>query len=172
MALTRQQKQEVVSDLKDKIGDQKTMVFVDFTGLEVKDLFNLREELKKKKSLFKVSKKTLLRVALKDFDSSLADRVKELNGELAVIFGFGDEISPAKVVFNFSLKNDKLEILGGFFQGEYIDKDKVIELAKIPTEEELLARLVGSLSAPLSNFANVLQGNIKGLVCVLSAIKK
>jgi len=172
MALTKQQKQEIVNDLKEKIDDQKTMVFVDFTGLEVKDLFDLREKLKKKKSLLKVSKKTLLKVALKDFDPSLADRIKELNGELAVIFGFEDEVSPAKVVFNFSTGNDKLEILGGFFQGKYIDKDKVIELAKIPTEEELLARLVGSLSAPISNFANVLQGNIKGLVCVLSAIKK
>lgn len=171
MALTKQQKEEIINDLKDKVDDQKTMVFVDFTGLGVKDLYNLRENLKEKKSLLKVSKKTLLGVALKDFDPSLAERVRELDGELAIVFGFEDEVSPAKVVFNFSSQNNKLKILGGFFQGEYIDKDKVVELAKIPTEEELLSRLVGSLSAPISNFANVLNGNIKGLICVLNAIK-
>jgi large subunit ribosomal protein L10 len=172
MALTKQQKQEIINDLKDKIDQQKTMVFVDFKGVGVKDLFELRNKLKEKNSLFKVSKKTLLRIALEDFNKSLAEKVEGLGSELAVIFGFEDEITPAKEAFNFASENEKLIIVGGFFQNEFIDREKVIELAKIPTEDELLARLVGTLSAPISNFANVLQGNIKGLVCALNAIKE
>ncbi len=172
MALTKQQKKEIISDLKDKIDQQKTMVFVDFKGAKVKDIFELRKSLKENDSLFKVSKKTLLRVALEDFNKALAEKVEKLEGELAVIFGFGDEVSPAKEAYNFASDNEKLKILGGFFQDEFIEKEKVIELAKIPSEEQLLGQLVGTMSAPISNFANVLQGNIKGLVCALNAIKE
>jgi len=172
MALTRQQKQEIINDLKDKISRQKTMVFVDFTGLKVKDISGLRKKLKKSDSLFKVSKKNLLKIALKDFSSSLVQKIEELEGELGVIFGFGDEILPAKIVYNLASKNENLKILGGFFEGKFIEKKIVIELGQIPTREELLAKLVGSISAPISNFVNVLEGNIKGLICVLSAINK
>jgi len=172
MPLTRQQKQEIINDLKEKISCQKAMVFVDFTGLKVKNLSDLRKKLRESNSLIKVSKKTLLKIALEDFNSSLVQKIGELKGELGIIFGFGDEILPAKTVYNFSLENKNLKVLGGFFEGKFIEKEVVIELAQIPTKEELLVRLVGSVSAPISNFINVLQGNIKGLVCVLSAIKK
>jgi len=171
MPLSRQKKQEVLKDLKEKISRQKTMVFIDFSGLKVKDISDLKQKLSQSDSLFKVSKKTLLKIALKDFSSSLTQKINELKGELGVIFGFGDEISPTKTTYNFSLENEKLKILGGFFEGKFIEKETVIELAKIPTKEELLARLVGSISAPVSNLANVLQGNIKGLVRILSSIK-
>ena len=174
MPLTHQQKEEIIKNLKDKIVRQKMMVFVDFTGLKVRKLSELRKELKEINSLFKVSKKTLLGIVLKDFNSSLAQEVGKLKGELGVILGFGNEgdILPIKTVYNFSIKNKNLKILGGFFEEKFIDKKTVLELAKIPTKKELLAKLVGSFAAPISNFANVLQGNIKGLVCVLGAINK
>lgn len=172
MALTRQQKKEIIDDLKDKISRQKTMVFVDFTGLEAKDLFGLRRKLKKSDSLFKVSKKNLLKVALKDSNPSLVEKIEELVGELGIVFGFGDEILPSKITYNLASKNENLKILGGFFEGKFIEKEMVIELGQIPTREELLAKIVGSISAPVSNFVNVLKGNLKGLVCALNAINK
>ena len=172
MPLTRKQKEEILNDLKDQVSRQKTMVFVDFTGLKVKDLSDLRKKLKESDSLFKVSKRTLLKLALKDFSSSLAQKIDELEGELGIIFGFGDEILPAKTAYEFSLSNKNLKMLGGFFEGEFIDRDRAIELGQIPSKEELLARLVGSISSPISGFVNILQGNIKGLVYTLSIIKK
>ena len=172
MALTRQQKQEIINDLKEKISRQKTMIFVDFTGLKVKDLFELRRRLRESNSLFKVSKRTLLKIVFKDFSSSLAQKIEELEGELGVIFGFGDEISVVKTTSDFSSENDKLKILGGFFEGKFVEKEMIIELGKISSKKELLSRLVGSISAPISNFVNVLESNIKGLVYVLSAINK
>lgn len=172
MALSRQKKQEIVQDLKEKINHQKTMVFVDFKGLKVKDVLDLKEKLNQSDSLFKVSKKTLLKIAFKDINSALSQKINELKGELGVIFGFKDVISPSKTVYNFSLNNEKLKILGGLFEGKFIEEEKVIELAKLPTKEELLARLAGSISAPVSNLVYVLQGNIKGLVRILSLIKQ
>lgn len=172
MPLSRQKKQEIISDLKEKISRQKTMVFVDFSGLKIKEVSVLKKKLKESDSLFKVSKKTLLKIALKNLDSSLSQKMNELKGELGVVFGFKDEISPAKIAYNFSLDNEKLKILGGFFEGKFIEKETVSELAKISGRKELLARLVYDISAPASNFVNVLQGNIKGLVRVLSLIKQ
>ncbi len=171
MPLTREQKQKIIQDLEEKINRQKTMIFVDFTGLGVKELFELRRELKRIDSLFKVSKKTLFVKSLQDFDESLAQVVNQLEGELGIVFGFGDEILPAKIVYQFSSQYSNLKILGGFFGGKFIPKEQVIELAKIPSRQELLARLIGSISAPVSNFVSVLENNIKGLLFVLSAIK-
>ena len=82
-----------------------------------------------------------------------------------------DEISPTKTIFQFSRIDPNLKILGGFLENKFVEAEKIIELAKLPTREELLARLVGSISAPISNFVNVLKANIKGLIFVLKQIK-
>ena len=172
MPITKKQKQEILKDLKEKIKEQKTIIFVDFKGLKVKDVFEFRRKLKKADSLFKVSKKTLFKIALKDLDSELSEKIDNMEGQLGLVFGFKDEISAAKITYNFCKEKQNLKILGGFFEGKIIDKGMIEELAKIPGKEELLARLVGTISAPISRFNNVLQGNIKGLVYALSAIKK
>ncbi|MDO8265140.1 MAG: 50S ribosomal protein L10, partial [Candidatus Parcubacteria bacterium] len=86
-----------------------------------------------------------------------------------------DEVMPAKIAYQFSQKNANLKILGGLIEsqrGSLLGTEQVIELAKLSSKEELLARLVGSIAAPMSGFANVLQGNIRNLVYVLNAIKK
>jgi len=172
MALTKKQKTEVIEDIKEKLSKQKAIVFVDYTGLGVKDLLDLRTNLREKESVFKVSKKTLLKIAFKDLSSSLSKKIDELEGQIGLVFGFGDIISPAKITYNFAKENDNLKILGGVFEGKFIEKEKVEELAQIPTREELLSRMVGSLSTPLSGLVNVLRGNIKGLLFTLSAINK
>jgi len=174
MALTKEQKQKIIEDLKEKVKGQKAMIFVDFTGLKVKDLSSLRNKLKAIDSELKVAKKTLLGLALKDYQTSAAQEVEKLKGEVAIIFGFKDELSSAKIIYQFSQENPNLKILGGFIESqkrEFINAEDIIELAQLPAQEELLARLVGSISAPISNFVNVLQGNIKGLIYILTKVK-
>ena len=168
--LTRIQKQKIIEDLKEKIAKQKVMVFVDFTGLKVKDLSNLRKKLKRVGDEIKIAKKTLLGIALKN--AGIKIETKKLKGEIALIFGYKDEISPAKIVYQFSQERPNLKILGGIIENKFTEAEQVITLAQLPTKEELLAKLVSSISAPISNFVNVLQGNIKGLIYALSAIKK
>ncbi len=172
MALTKAQKQKIIEDLREKIERQKAMIFVDFCGLKVKDLSELRKKLKAVDGQFKVIKKTFLKLTFKEKKLEIGE--KNLEGEIALIFGFKDEILPAKTAYQFSQENPNLKILGGFIEsqkGEFLNTEQIIELAKLPTKEELLARLVGSISAPVSNFRNVLQGNIKGLICVLAKAK-
>ncbi|HJN62437.1 MAG TPA: 50S ribosomal protein L10 [Candidatus Parcubacteria bacterium] len=173
MPLTKEQKRKAIDKLKENIDKQKIVFFVDFRGLKVKDLSELRKKLKKINSNFIVAKKTLLKLAFKDKGISIDP--KKLDGEIAVIFGFGDEIMPAKTAYEFSQDKGNLQLLGGYIESkknEFLNSIQLIELAKLPTREELLAKITGSLAAPLSGTVNVLQGNIKGLVYALSAIKK
>jgi len=163
MALTKEQKQNIVKELKDNIAKQKAMVFVSFEGLKASDLYGLRNELKDSDCLLIVAKKTLLSLAF--------DKAKDLPGQVALVFGFKDEVMPAKIAYKFSLKNENLKILGGYFDNEIKTAEETIILAKTPSREELLAKVVGSLSAPMSGFVNVLQGNIKGLLNVLKQAK-
>ena len=170
MALTKAQKQKILDELKEKIAKQKAMVIVDFTGLKVKDLSNLRKKIKRAGDDIRVAKKTLLGIALKD--AKLKIETKKIPGELAVAFGYSDEISPAKITYQFSQENPNLKILGGFLENKWREAEEIIELAQLPTREELLTRLVGSISAPISNFVYALRYNLKGLMYLLSVIKK
>ncbi|MBZ9569502.1 50S ribosomal protein L10 [Patescibacteria group bacterium] len=172
MALTREQKEKIIEDLKEKVEKQKITIFVNFSGLKVKDFFELKKKLKSANSQLKVAKKTLLNLVLKDYDSAFFQEAAKLRGEIAVIFGFEEEILPAKIVHQFSLENPKLKILGGYFEGKFREPDEIITLAELPSLNELLARLVKNISAPISNFVNILGGNIKNLVYLLSTIKK
>jgi len=169
MALTKEQKKKIIEDLKEKIARQKAMVFAGIEGVKVKDLSNLRRNLKAQNCEIKVAKKTLLELALKE--KGIAVGLKSLEGEVALVLGYKDEILPAKITYEFSREKANLKILGGFIENKFKEAEEIIILAKLPSREELLAKLVGSISSPISGLANVLQGNIKGLIYALSAIK-
>jgi len=169
MALTKEKKQKVIEKLKENIAQQKSMVFVATEGLKAKELFDLRKKLKAADCLLIVAKKTLLDVAFKE--KKIGIDPEKLAGQVASVFGFKDEISSAKIPYDFSLENKNLKILGGFYENKFRDAEEVITLAKIPSRKELLAGLVGSISAPISGFVNVLQANIKGLIYILKQAK-
>jgi large subunit ribosomal protein L10 len=170
MPLTKTQKKKIIDSLKESIKKQKIVFFVDLKGVKVKELFDLRKRLKKTNSQLKVAKKTLLRKAFEE--NKIKIDTKKLEGEVAAVFGLEDEISPAKTAYQFSLGNKNLKILGGYFEGGFKGAEEIITLAQLPTKEEILSRLVGSIRSPVANIISVLQGNIKGLVHVLSEIKK
>lgn len=171
MTQTKAQKKEIISELKEKVDRQTTMVFIDFSGLKARDVFDLRRKLDQKDSELKVAKKTLFGIASQDLNSTLGEKIGEMEGQLGIVFGYQDPISPAKTVYNFSKENESLTVLGGFFENSFIEKEKVIELAKIPTREELYSKLVFDLSAPMSKLVNVFQNNLKGLMIIFNKVK-
>ena len=168
MALTKAQKQKIVEDLTQNLSRQKSLVFVDFKGLKVKDMAALRKKIKKVGGLLKVAKKTLIKLASEKAGLKLE---KELEGEIGLVFAFEDPISSLRAAYQFSQSNN-LKILDGIFEGKFLERENIITLAQLPTREELLVSVVGSISAPISRLVNVLQGNLRSLVFVLSAIKK
>ena len=170
MAFTKSQKQKIVEELKEKIGRQKSVVFFDISGVKVKDLSQLRRTMKEKNCELKVAKKTLLDIA--SAEKGIKTEMKKITGEIALGFGFQDEISPFQIGYKFSKEAQNVKILGGILEKEIIDQEKAIFLGTLPSKKELLAKFIGSISAPISGFVNVLQGNIKGLIYVLGVINK
>lgn len=165
--LTKDQKKQLVKDLAEKIKTAKSVVFADFRGLKVKDLSELKKELRKSNASFKVTKKTLMKIAFKD--AGINFDPEKLEGQIAVSLS-DDEVSAAKTINIFSKKNENIKIVGGFVGEKKMSIEEMIALAKLPSREELLAKLVGTLNAPVSRFVNVLAGNLRGLVQVLKAV--
>ena len=170
MATSKSKKEEIVKDLDQKFSDFKSVVFVNYSGVGVGDLQSIRKELREEGVDIKVAKKTLLDLVLKRHNISA--NAKSLEGQIAVVFGYKDEVTPAKIIYKFTKKIEKLKILAGILEKEFIGQDKVMALAQIPSYEELLAKMVGSMQAPISGLVNVMQGNIRGLVQVLNAISQ
>jgi len=118
-----------------------------------------------------VVRKTLLDIALKNAGIEGAS-IKALDGQIALSLSNTDEVSGAKIIDTFSKTNENVKMLGGVLGMQVMNADEVKALAKIPSKEELLAKLVGTLNAPISGFVNVLAGNLRGLVQVLNAVKE
>ena len=136
-------------------------------------MFSLRKSLTEAGCNLKIAKKTLVRIAFGQSNISFWNKIKDsIPGQLALVFGIKDEIAPARISNQFGKTNENFKILGGIFENRFIGKEKVLALANLPSREELLGKLVGSIASPMSGFVTVLQGNIKGLVVVLSKIQK
>ncbi len=167
MALTKEKKQEIIKDLEKKIEQQKAMIFVDFTGLKVKDILSLRKKIKENNNELKVAKKTLLALSFRKRGLEKIIDVKKLKGEIALIFGYQNEIAPAKISWQFSQENPNLKILGALIENKFWNSEEVITLAQLPTREELLAKLLGSLTSPISGLVNVLQAPLKACIFII-----
>lgn len=169
MPKTKVEKQKILDSLKEKIKNHKSMVFIDFTGIKVKDLFDLRKTLKSAGDELKIAKKTLMNLAFKE--NGLEYDFKKIKNELGLVLGLKDELAPIKTIYQAAKGNKNLKIIGGFFEKKFVGPEAVGELAMIPSRQELLGKMVGSIKAPVSNLVYVLQGNIQGLLRVLSNIK-
>lgn len=171
MPKTKTKKQEIFTNLKDQLAKMKAAVFVNFSGIPVKEINSLRVQCRDEQIDYTVVKKSLFKKVLAETGHQDVD-VKKFNGEIAALFGFADEVAPAKLVKKFAKDHNKMNVLGGILEGGFIDDAKVTALAKLPARPELLAKMVGSIAAPLSGLVNVLQGNLRGLVNVLNAVKE
>lgn len=170
MAKTRKEKEKVVQDLVDRFSRMKSLILVDYTGLNVKMVEELRKELREEEIEYLVVKKTLLKLALKKADLKEIN-VDQLQGQIALAFGFKDEVMPAKLLDKFRKQSESLKFLGGILEGKFIDDKKVLELAQIPTREELLTKTVWVIQSPVSGLVNVLAGGIRNFVYALKAIQ-
>lgn len=163
MAKTRQQKEEIVKNLSEKIAKAKSIVFADYAGLNMKQLSDLRNKLRDADSEFTITKNTLLQRALPEV---------KLTGPTATLLAYDDEISPIKILVK-TLKDIGIgKITSGFLGKEALNEARILQLASLPTKDELRAKTVGILVAPLQGIVSVLQGNLRNLVYALSEIQK
>lgn len=172
MAKTRKEKEQTVAELTAQFSRMKSAVLVDYKGLKVKDAQKVREKSWAEEVDYAVVKKTLIKLALKNagFENAITDN--QLQGNIGLVLGYNDEVATAKFAAGLAKEIDAFKIIGGISEGKFLEVNQVKALASLPGKVELLAKLVGTLQAPISGFVRVMSGNLGGLVRVLNAIKE
>ncbi len=163
-----EQKKQQVAELSEKLKTAVTGVIVDYKGITVADDTKLRKSLRESGDEYKVVKNTLLGRALKEAGIDGLDSV--LEGATAIAISQEDYVGAAKILCEYAEKNKNFQVKAGFVDGKVIDAEGVKNLAKLPSKEVLLAQVLGGLNAPITAFATVLNGTMKGLVVALNAI--
>ena len=147
-------KKPIVEEIQANIKDAKSVVVVDYRGLTVEQDTNLRKELRANNVTYKVYKNTMINFAIKDTEfESLATY---LEGPTAIAISSEDATAPARVICKFAKNAPKLEVKGGVVEGEAYDAAGITKVALVPSREELLGKLLGSIQSPITNLARVL----------------
>ena len=170
MAITKQRKAETLDALKGDLKGAESVVFVNFHGLKVVDTVALRRALRGKEIGFRVAKKTLIKLALKD--AGITGDLPELAGEIAIAYG-KDAVLPVKEISEFAKKHkENIAVVGGILEGAYLSPLQMKDLAKTPSREVLLGKLVNVLNSPIQGFVGTLNAVPSSFVRVLDAIGK
>ncbi len=163
------QKKEQVERLAKELSESEIAILVDYKGLDVLKMTDLRSQLRNEGVTIEVVKNTLLNRASEGTDAAL---LKDFyKGPNAIVLSKDDPVAPAKILAKFAKDNEKLEIKAAALSGKLLSLDEIKQLAKMPSREELLGQLVYTLNAVPTNFVNVLSGVPRAFVNVLNAIK-
>jgi large subunit ribosomal protein L10 len=152
-------KKVAVEEIKEKFANAKSAVLVDYRGLTVEEVTELRTKFRQAGVEYKVYKNNLVKIAIKDtpFESLSQD----LTGPNAIAFGIEDAVVPAKIIKDFAKGHKKLELKAGVVEGAYCNLEQITQIADLPSKEVLIGRFLGSIKAPVSNFAYFLSNLIK-----------
>ena len=163
-------KKVLVEEITEKIKGAKSVVLVDYNKLTVAEVSELRNKCKQAGCEYKVYKNTLVRKALNELGFNQFDA--DLNGPTAITFG-ADETAAAKVMVAAAKDYEgKITLKSAFVDNAYVDKNGIKSLATMPSKEELIAKMLGSMQAPIANFAGVLSNLLSGIVRVLDGVAK
>ena len=155
-----QMKSQVVAEIVEKLQKSSSTIVVDYKGLTVEEVTELRKKMREAGVEYKVYKNTLVRRAAKEVG------IEEFNNELlvgtnAIAFGYDDPIAPARVIKEFMEAHPKMQLKMGVVEGTFYNEAQIVEFENIPPREVLLAKLLGSLKAPMSNFVYLLDALVK-----------
>lgn len=170
MLLTRPQKEQLVQEMTGKLDKSVSILLVNYQGLKVKEINDLKEKLLQQRISFQVVKNSLFKIALKQAHISVDEAL--LDQPVAVIWGAADEVTPSKLTVDFGKSAENLTIIGGIINGKFTDITTIKQLAALPGRDELYAKLIGTLNAPMSRLVNALQGNLRSLVYILDQYQK
>ena len=147
-------KKPVIDEIAANIADAQSVVIVDYCGLTVEQDTRLRKELRENDVIYKVYKNTMMNFAFKGTDCESLSQ--HLEGPNAIAISKTDATAPARILAKFAKEAKALEIKAGIVEGTYYDATGMEAVSKIPSREELLGKLLGSIQSPISNFARVI----------------
>jgi large subunit ribosomal protein L10 len=169
MPKTRSQKEALFSSFIDRLSRSQSVVFVTLSKMTVAEMEEMRTAFFNVGLQLQVAKNSLLKRALADTGIVVPDEVTDQ--PLALVYSYEDAVLGPKTVQPFLKEMENLQILGGIAEKTFITAAQVEAYAKLPSREQLLGQLVGTLQAPISGLVNVLAGNLRGLVTVLGQIR-
>ncbi|GAU79700.1 50S ribosomal protein L10 [Fusibacter sp. 3D3] len=158
MSQNLENKKIVVEEIKEKFSSAKSAVLVDYRGLTVEESTELRSKFRDAGVDYKVYKNNLVKLAIKD--TAFEPLSQDLTGPNAIAFGIEDAVIPAKIVKEFAKTHKNLELKSGVVDGSYCNLEQIIQIADLPSKEVLIGRFLGSVKAPISNFAYFLSNLI------------
>lgn len=164
------QKQDLVAEIKERFNASEAVIMTDYRGLTVKEMQELRTKVREVGGEIKVYKNTLTEIAIREL--ALPSMDEYLEGPTAFVFITEDAVAPAKALTAFAKAHPALELKGGFVQNQVVGADGVKAIASLPSREELLAKLFGTMQNPARGLVTVLSGPARGLATVLDAIAK
>lgn len=165
MAKSKEQKSQMINDLSRNFLEKKSAVLINYQGLKVSEIQAMRRRLRDQKINFTVLKNSLLRIVL--------DKEKmEINPDflekpLAISFA-DDEVVLAKELVSSAKEYEVIEILGGYIEKDFVNDNTIKELSLLPGRDELYAKFVGSMNAPISGLVSVMAGNIRNLINLIN----
>ncbi|MFH1542212.1 MAG: 50S ribosomal protein L10 [bacterium] len=162
-------KKKVVEALQEKIDSASIIVLTDYRGISVKQVTEFRKALYKNDSEYKVVKNTLLRRAMEA--AGHAELNEHIVGPTALLLGYKDPVEPVKALVDFVAEIEKGEIKAGLMEKKIVDSKGIESISKLPSREELIAKMVSGFNAPLYGLVNVLAGSMRKLVYALNAVK-
>jgi large subunit ribosomal protein L10 len=168
--LERAKKEQVVADLHEKLQRASSAILTDFKGMTVAQMTDFRNALAAESLDYQVIKNTLMRIASKEAGADAL--IPHLKGTCAVVIGYGDPSVPAKIIRKYAKTNDKLQIKAGTLGKSLLNPDQIGALADLPPREELLAKLLGTLTAVPTSLVTVLSGVPRAFVGVLAAMQR
>ena len=148
------QKIKEVDELAEKINKAKVVLLTDYRGINVEDVTGIRAKLRGVNTEYRVIKNNITRRALDKCGFEGLDDL--LEGPTAVILGYDDYLDASKIIYEYAKDNENYKIKGGIIEGKVVSEEEIITLAKLPSREELLSKLLGSMQSPITNFARVI----------------
>lgn len=169
--MTREQKQEFITDLQDRLARAEAIYLTDFTGLDVQAMTSLRRQLKQSNGEYLVVKNRLLKRAMAD--SELPDISSYLTGPTGVVFGLDSPVDAAKAVVDFAKENgDRPVFKVGLMESGVLGPEEIAAVSRLPSREELLSQVAGVLSGPLSSLVSVLGGKLQEMAGLADALRE
>jgi large subunit ribosomal protein L10 len=166
----RPEKEKVVSELKDKLAQAKSLFLTDFTGLNVEEMNELRRNFRGKKTEYKVAKNSLIRLAIQQTDfEGISDH---LQGSTGLVLGYDDPIMSAKILYDFRKKIEKPKVKVFCMEGKLFGEQELERLARLPAPEVLFAQILMNLNSPMTSLVGTLQGMLRNLLSLIDALQK
>lgn len=163
-------KEELVAEIKDRFSGSEAVIMADYRGLSVKEMQQLRNAVREVGGEIKVYKNTLTEIAIREL--ALPNMDAYLEGPTAFVFIAEDPVAPAKALSDFAKAHKALDLKGGLVANRVVDAAGVKAIASLPSREELIAKLLGTMQNPLTGTVRVLAGPARAFATVLDAIAK